>query len=101
MEINGREVGFAWTVGAYCDYSDYVAAHEKVSVARANVRQALAMNKAYNELNDIKTGALTEKELLKLPFSALTKIQKEMEKVMAEDSKTTVDIKNAKGAAEE
>lgn len=47
MIIHDKEIGFTYTVGAFCDYNDYVVAHPDVSVATANLYKAEAMSKAY------------------------------------------------------
>lgn len=47
MIIHDKEIGFSYTVGAFCDYNDYVVAHPDVSVATANLYKAEVMSKAY------------------------------------------------------
>jgi DNA-binding MarR family transcriptional regulator len=47
MIIHDKEIGFLYTVGAFCDYNDYVVAHPDVSVATANLYKAEVMSKAY------------------------------------------------------
>ncbi len=66
MIINGREVHFAFTVGSYCDISDYVVANPDVSTATAKLYKAVFMAKAYNEAHGIDD-TLTIEELRALP----------------------------------
>lgn len=47
MIIHDKEIGFLYTVGAFCDYNDYVVAHQDVSIATANLYKAEAMSRAY------------------------------------------------------
>lgn len=47
MKIHDKEIGFLYTVGAYCDFNDYVVANPEVSVATANLHKAEIMSKAY------------------------------------------------------
>lgn len=52
MKIHDKEVGFLWSVGAFCDYNDYVVANPDVSVATAELHKAEFMSKAYAKANE-------------------------------------------------
>lgn len=95
MKINGREVGFVWTVGAFCDYNDYVVAHEGVSVARANVEKAAAMSREYSRIH---AGAepLTVEEINSLPVYEFVAILKETEAAEQAGSVRTVETEEKK-----
>jgi len=96
MKINGREVGFLYTVGAYCDISDYVAANPDVSAASAEVKKAVMMNRAYNESRGITEGGLTVEELRACPLYVMIELRDEMQKAEDEGLKRTVEAKEKK-----
>ena len=52
MKIHDKEVGFLYTVGAFCDYNDYVVANPEVSVATANLYKAAIMSKEYAKVHE-------------------------------------------------
>ena len=91
MRINGREVHFAFTVGSYCDISDYVVANPDVSTATA---------KAYNEAHGIDDN-LTIEELRALPGADMVILSAEMEKAEKEGTERTVEAveKKQKGTS--
>lgn len=62
MKIHGKEVGFIFNVGAYCDYNDYVVANQSVSIATANLMKAEIMSREYAKLHD-EAEAITVEEL--------------------------------------
>lgn len=51
MKIHDKEVGFLYTVGAFCDYNDYVVKNPEVSVATANLYKAEIMSRAYTKVH--------------------------------------------------
>lgn len=51
MIIHDKEIGFLYTVGAYCDFNDYVVANPEVSIATANLYKAEIMSKAYAQVH--------------------------------------------------
>lgn len=73
MTINGKEIGFLFNVGAYCDYSDWVVANQKASVATANLVKAECLSRAYATENGTKD-IITVAELRKLMPYELTEI---------------------------
>lgn len=72
MKINNREVGFLWSVGAFCDYNDFLVANPDVSIARANIKKAVLMNKAYCEANGGEP--ITEKDLASQPVYVIDEL---------------------------
>lgn len=52
MKIHDKEVGFLYTVGAFCDYNDYVVKNPEVSVATANLYKAEIMSREYSKVHD-------------------------------------------------
>lgn len=105
--INGREVGFFYSVGARCDVSEWVIKHgglDRVSADALVLQQAVAMNRAYNDANDVKAEPLTEKELRALPVRELMKLTEVVEKQIRADSEVSIETeevktKNAKSGA--
>ena len=91
MKLNGREVGFAYTIGAHCDIADYVVAHPDVSAATARLYKAIYMNRAYNEVHDTNTDELTIKELRALPMWQMEEMTAEMDEAEKNDSTRTVE----------
>lgn len=73
MTINGKEIGFLFNVGAYCDYSDWVVANQKASVATANLVKAECLSRAYAAEHGTKD-VITVAELRKLMPYELTEI---------------------------
>lgn len=51
MKIHDKEIGFIYTVGAFCDYNDYVVKNPEVSVATANLYKAELMSRAYAKVH--------------------------------------------------
>ena len=95
MKVNDREVGFVWTVGAFCDYNDYVVANSGVSVARANVEKAAAMSREYSRIH-AGTKPLTVEEINALPVYVMAEILAEVEKAETEGSVRTVETEEKK-----
>ena len=93
MKINDREVKFSYSIGAHCDFSDWVVTHQDSSGARAQVVKAVMMHKAYLEMTgDKTTPALTEKEVRGLPVYILKEMIEEMKAAEARDSERTVEV---------
>lgn len=97
MLVNGKEVSFLYTVGAFCEINDYVLAHPDVSAATANLYKAVAMHKAYCEAHGEKPW-LTVNDLRALPLIEYAEIVKEMDAAEKEGSKRTVESTEKKRA---
>lgn len=67
MKINGKDIHFEYTIGAFCDYSDYCAQNTEVSLARASMYKALYMNRAYAEMHE-GADTVTIEEIMRLPM---------------------------------
>lgn len=93
MLINGKEIGFYYSVWAHCEYMDYLVSHKEVSVPHAIMQKALILNEGY-----IKAGRggdrLTPDDFEDLPASAFFEIQDALTKQEAEDSKVSVEAKD-------
>ena len=106
MKINDREVDFAYTVGAHCDFSDWVVAHQDSSSIHAYIIKAIIMHRAYLELTgDTTTKALTEAELRALPGYVYTELFEAIKAAEARDTERTVEVaedagKKRKGATQ-
>lgn len=96
MIINGKEYGLAYTIGARCDYDDFVFAHkdEMLSYTHGLIMRAVFMSKAYVATNGGE--ALTYEMLRALPNSEFDKLIDEMNRQIEEDSKVTVEAEAAK-----
>lgn len=51
MKIHDKEVGFLYTVGAYCDYNDYVVANPEVSINTGRLHLAVIMSREYARIH--------------------------------------------------
>lgn len=78
MTINGKEIGFLFNVGAYCDYSDWVVANKSASVASAQLVKAEYMSRAWAAEHNSKD-YLTVAELRKMMPYELEEILKAVE----------------------
>ena len=98
MRINGREVHFAFTIGSYCDLSDYIVANPDVSTMTATLHKAVFMARAYNKANGIDD-ELTIEELRDLPGLDYPKLKEELDKAEKEGSKRSVEAVEKKQKA--
>lgn len=98
MIINGREIHFAFTVGSYCDLSDYVVANPDVSTATANLHKAVFMNRAYNQQHGIDD-EVTIDELRSLPGPDFALLKDELDKAEKEGAARTVEAVEKKQKA--
>lgn len=95
MKINGKEINFEYTIGAYCDFLDYCAAHTEVSMARANLYKALYMNRAYVQAHG--GDSVTIEEIMGLPKSDYDNLVAELQQAEESGSKRTVEtVDNSK-----
>lgn len=94
MTINGKEINFEYTIGAYCDFMDYCAEHPDVSMARASVYKAIFMNKAYVSLHGGET--ITVEEIMKLPHTEILMLIDAVKAAEAAGEKRSVETKDVK-----
>lgn len=95
MIINGKDIRFAYTVGAYCDINDYVVANPDVSLATANLQKAMIMNRAYNEMHG-SSDSVTIQELRQLPFGELETLLAEIKEAEEAGNKRLVEVEEKK-----
>ena len=94
MKVNGKEIGFLWSIGAFCDYQDFVVSNPDVSLARANVRKAEMMSRAYADA--FGGEFVTVEELDKLPVYVLGEIIEEMQTAEEAGNVRTVETEEKK-----
>lgn len=90
MKINGKEINFEYTIGAFCDFSDYCAANPNVSLARANAYKALYMNRAYAQAHE-GAETITIDEIMNLPFSEYNELIAAMKQVEEAGNRRSVE----------
>lgn len=90
MQINGREIGFFYSVWAHCEYNDWIVKNPNSSYASAIVQKAVIMSKAYNDLHEINEPPLSTKEILSLPKRVYDEIEIETNAAEKRDSERTV-----------
>lgn len=103
MQINGREIGFFYSVWAHCEFNDWIVKNPNSSYASAIIQKAVIMSKAYNDLHGIKEPPLSTKELLGLPKRVFDELQIETDLAEKRDSERTVEsapsAKNGRSSA--
>lgn len=77
MIINGKEINFEYTIGAFCDYSDYCVENPDVSLTRAAMHKALAMNRAYAQAHE-GAETISIDEIMSLPYSKFAELMAEI-----------------------
>lgn len=97
MKVNGREIGFAWTAGAYVDYNDWIVRNSNSSVVRARVQRVIIMNEEYNRIHNDSAKALTVEEIRGLPVYELEDLFAETDRIVEADGKRQVETKEPKG----
>lgn len=97
MKINGRDVHFAYTIGAKCDFEDWYVMHENSSVSTAIVERALIMNRAWINANNPKEKPLTREELRNLPANEFDALAAALDVQEKKDSRQTVEAEPEKG----
>lgn len=95
MIINGQEYGFFYSVWAHCEYSDWLVTHQEVSIARATIQKAIIMNEAYRKVNG--GPSLKADDIINLPAREFTRLDAELTRQQAEDTKVTVEAEAPKG----
>jgi hypothetical protein len=103
MKINGKEYGFYYSVGAVCDFNDWVVKNPERSYSSAVMQKAVVMSKAYCKVHG--GTPLTLKELVDLPAYVLTDLDNALAEQEKKDSERTVEVAedksgNAESAAQ-
>ena len=97
MIINDREVGFAWTTGAYVDYNDWIVKNTNVSVIRARVQRAIFMNEEYIRIHKDGTKPLTVSEIRDLPVYVTEELFALTDEIVKRDGQRQVEAEEPKG----
>ena len=103
MNINGKEYGFYYSVGAVCDFNDWVVKNPERSYYSAVMQKAVVMSKAYCKVHG--GASLTLKELVDLPAYVLLELDNALAEQEKKDSERTVEVAedksgNAESAAQ-
>ncbi len=93
MVINGKEIGFLYNVGAFCDYTDWCVANPKASVASAELVKTEYMSRAFAKVNGIDN-FITVAELRDLMPYELADILANVKKAEQEGSKRQIDTED-------
>ena len=101
MIINNRDVGFFYSVGAHCAYSDFLIKNPEASVSAAVLQKAILMNEAWlearKEAGETDLPApLTEEELKKCPMHVFNSMVLEIDAQEKRDSEVTVETEEPK-----
>lgn len=91
MKINGKDIGFRYTIGAKCDYSDFCILHPNMSKDAGLLHLAVMMNQAYNKANGT-TDEITVDELRDLDGYMQSEIEMELNKAIEAGSKRNVEV---------
>ena len=94
MTINGKDINFEYTIGAYCEFVDYCATYPDVSMARANIYKALAMNKAYAAIHGGDT--VTIEEIMAMPQGEYIELMKAVNEAEKTGGKRSVETRDTK-----
>ena len=92
MEINGKEYGLFYSVGANIAFNNWVVGHAKSSYAEGIIQKFTFMVLAYNEVNGIKDNdPPTKEELAKMPNYVFEEIMAAVLRQEKEDSQRQVE----------
>lgn len=104
MEINGKKVGFYYSIGADADIddelqkiavNDFVAMIDRLGAGPAYAKLATVLNKWYCMKNGGEP--LGEKDFLMLPAGQIDELQNEVLRAMKEGRKMQIKAKPVKG----
>lgn len=95
MQINGREVGFRYTVQAHIESTEFAQKNPEAALARVYALVAVRCSESWARING--GTPLTEDEVLDLDFETFEKIRDEIDAQITVDSKTTVEAAEPKG----
>lgn len=95
MKINNKEVGFIYTTGVFCDYSDYIVSHPDVSTATARLYEAEIMSREYAKLHD-DAEPITVEELRGLMVYEMQEVVEAVKQAESEGSARKVETEPGK-----
>lgn len=101
MQINGKELGMAYTVGAHAEWQNWVVANPNKSLADAKVESVVIMHKWWCRLNKVpEKQQVSREEILSQPFAVFEEMVALAEGVMKVDKHQSVEAKskNPRGA---
>ena len=102
MQINGKELGMAYTTGAHLDFQDWVVSHPKDSLAHAQIESVIIMHKWWCLLNSVpEKDRVTREEILALPHAGnFDEMLTLAQAIMKGDKQQSVEakVKNPEGA---
>lgn len=102
MEINGKELGMAYTVGAHTEWQSWVVANPEKSLAEAQVESVVIMHKWWCRLNKTpEKQRVTREEILEQPYEIFKEMTTLAEATMKADKHQSIEAesKNQKSAA--
>lgn len=102
MEVNGKELGMAYTVGAHTEWQNWVVANPNKSLADAKLESVIIMHKWWCLQNKIpEKQRVTREEILAQPFAIFDEMTNLAEAVMKGDKHQSIEArsKNRKSAA--
>ena len=94
MNINGRDIGFTYTIGVLCAMTDWMKEHPDATGVRVVLFTAVEMNKAYCAIHGGEP--ITEAELMTLPGGRFEELEKTVMAIQAADSETSVETEPSK-----
>lgn len=100
INVNGKEYGLFYSVGARCKSENYIVNNPKASIVEFKIQQVIYMAEAYGQKNKVDQ-KLTQAMIYALPNMDLEEILEEAEKQIEADSTKTVESepeKNGKSA---
>lgn len=95
MKIHDKETGFIYTVGAFCDYNDYVVANPEVSIATANLHKAEIMSREYAKIHP-EASPITVEDLRGLMVYELQSVLEAVKEAETAGTKRTIEADSKK-----
>ena len=94
MQINGKELGMAYTVGAHVEWQNWIVAHQNDSLAQAKLESVMIMHKWWCQQNKIpEKQRVTREEILAQPHGIFDEMLELAEAVMKADKEQSVEAK--------
>ena len=95
MQINGKELGMAYTVGAHVEWQNWIVANSEKSLVQAKLESVIIMHKWWCLQNKIpEKERVTREEILAQPNSIFDEMTDLAEAIMKNDKEVTVEAKS-------
>lgn len=95
MQINGKELGMAYTIGAHTEWQSWVVANPEKSLAEAKVESVVIMHKWWCRLNKVaEKQRVTREEILSQPFEIFEEMTTLAEATMKSDKHQSIEAKS-------